>query len=66
MEANEIHFLFYCKFYQNSRENLDFVKEFGLNREEIKSLPAEEKWKIIWKCNDIKTLQILAKFVCTV
>ena len=53
---------FYCEFYP---KNQDFVLEFGLNRAEVKLLPAEERWNRMWQCNDTKKLQTLAKFVYT-
>ena len=60
---DEIHFLFYCEFYQKTKEYQDFVLEFGLNRAEVKSLPAEERWNRIWQSNDTKKLQTLAKIL---
>ena len=65
---DEIHFLFYCEliFTKKQRNSYqDFVLEFGLNRAEVKSLPAEERWNRIWQSNDTKKLQTLAKFVYT-
>ena len=62
---DEIHFLFYCEFYQNSKEYRDFELEFGLNKLEMKSLPAEERWKRIWETKDINKTKTLAKFVYT-
>ena len=50
-----INFLFYCEFYQKTKEYQDFVLEFGLNRAEVKLLPAEERWNRIWQSNDTKS-----------
>ena len=62
---DEIHFLFYCEFYKNYKEHCDFELEFGLNKLEMKSLSAEERWKRIWETRDINKIQTLAKFVYT-
>ena len=40
---DEIHFLFYCKLYQNTQEYRDFVLEFGVNKFEFKALLTEDK-----------------------
>ena len=46
---DEIHFLFYCKLYQNTQEYRDFVLEFGVNKVEFKALLPEDKWKRVWQ-----------------
>ena len=49
---DEIHFLFYCKLYQNTQEYRDFVLEFGVNKVEFKALLPEDKWKRVWQTDN--------------